>query len=171
MPLSRVWPGFISSLAYKYWPWSINWYHYTPLNCDSCLSCLLSGPQLGSETSWNCQGNPLSCRPPTVSQGKMGCLHQPNSLIFGTSSKKKRSPLYFNLVSSLGKRKVFQTSSTLAVMIKSRLDAFGMKEKDLIPGSKSHMEVKGLLWTQQNGVWLVLKEVLLLEELTGLHYL
>lgn len=128
-----------------YWPWSINWHHCTPLNCDSCLSCLLSGPQRGSETDWNCRGSPLSHRPPTVPQGEMECLHQLNSLISGTSSKKKPSALYFHLVSSLGKRKVFQTSSTLAAMIKSRLDAFGMKEKDLIPGSKSYMEVKGPL--------------------------
>ena len=68
-------------------------------------------------------------------QGEMGCLHQPSSLTFGTSSKKKMSPLNVDLLSSLGKRKAFQTSSVLAAVIKSRLGDFRMTGKDFISGS------------------------------------
>lgn len=80
--------------------------------------------------------------PQTLRGTQSACTNLIQSTLVPLRKKKKEKTnrLSFNLVSSLDKRKVFQTSSISAELMKSRLWNFMMKAKDFIPGTKVRWE-------------------------------
>lgn len=102
----------------------------------------------------------LHRRPLLVPQGGLGTHY---TLTTGSFNRKKHVLLILTKFPAGAKGRTSILPSMLAAVVKRRLGDFRMRGQDLTPEDRSHLRVKGALWTQLEEVPLVLKGVLLLK--------